>query len=231
MSLAEHRPAALVFDLDGVLVDSAPSHNRAFEKVFAPRGICGFSYPGYAGWKTADVIRDVLQGAGQEPAAELIQELAEEKSRLAREELRALNPVIPGCIPALEQLSREYPLALASSGSRASVALFLSANRCTYLFRSVLCGDDVNRAKPHPEIYRRTFEALSIAPKDAMVVEDAVSGVQAAIAAGAGFVMGIEGTCAVSHLTEVGANAVIRGVRDLPEFLCDAYDHAGATRN
>jgi len=231
MSQTQHRPLAVVFDLDGVLLDSGPCHSSAFEEVFRPFGIRDFDYTQYAGWKTASVIEDVLRGAGQAPGAQRIAELAAEKSRLAREKLIALNPVAPGCIPALEQLSREYALALASSGSQASIALFLASNGCAHLFRSVLCGDDVNCAKPHPEIYRRTFAALHIEPRDAMVVEDAVAGIQSARAAGAGSVIGVEGTCSAAQLAGAGASAVIRGVNELPGFLCDAYAGAVSTRN
>jgi len=230
-SAARARPLAVVFDLDGVLLDSAPCHNRAFEEVFRPFGIRDFDYRQYAGWKTANVIESVLRNAGLEPAPQLVSELAAEKSRRAREELRATNPVAPGCIPLLEQLSREYRLALASSGSRESIALFLSGNRCAHLFQSVLCGDDVSCAKPHPEIYQRTFATLDVAPRAALVVEDAVAGIQAARAAGAGAVIGVEGTCSASELSGSGASGVIRGVNDLPRFLCDAYDNAVSTEN
>jgi HAD superfamily hydrolase (TIGR01509 family) len=220
------RPSAVVFDLDGVLLNSASSHRHAFEEVFRPFGIRDFDYRQYAGWKTSNVIEHVLRSAGREPAPELIAELAAEKSRLARETLLESNPVTPDCIPVLERLSREYKLALASSGSRASIALFLTSNGCARLFQSVLCGDDVSCAKPHPEIYQRTFAALNVAPEYAVVVEDAVAGIQAARAAGAGAVIGVEGTCSPSELTQAGASGVIRGVRDLPEFLCDSYEIA-----
>jgi beta-phosphoglucomutase len=223
MIATQPRPLAVVFDLDGVLVDSAPSHNRAFEVVFRPFGIRDFNYRQYAGWKTANVIEDVLQRAGQSPAPELISELAAEKSRLAREELRAANPVARDCVSVLRQLSGDYALALASSGSRASIALFLSSNGCGHLFQSVLCGDDVDCAKPDPEIYLRTFAALGVAPRNAVVIEDAIAGIQSARSAGAGAVIGVEGTCPVAQLLAAGASGVIHGVSDLPGFLCEAY--------
>jgi HAD superfamily hydrolase (TIGR01509 family) len=229
MRAAQQRPLALVFDLDGVLLDSAPCHNRAFEEVFRPFGIRDFDYRQYAGRKTVNVIEEVLRRAGLEPGPQLISELAAEKSRLARDELRAANPVAPECIPVLTQLSREYALALASSGSRASIALFLAANRCAHLFRSVLGGDDVSCAKPHPEIYQRTFATLDVVPRAALVVEDAVAGIQAARAAGAGAVIGVEGTCSPAQLSAAGASGVIRGVSDLPRFLCEAYENAVST--
>jgi HAD superfamily hydrolase (TIGR01509 family) len=231
MRATQHRPLAVVFDLDGVLLDSASSHSRAFEEVLLPLGIRNFDYRQYAGWKTRDVVEHALRHAGQDPAPDLIAKLAAEKSRLAREKLLESNPVAPDTVPVLEQLSRDYALALASSGSRESIALFFSSNKCAHLFRSVLCGDDVSCAKPHPEIYRRTFAALQIEAADGVVVEDAVAGIQAALAAGAGAVIGVEGTCSAAQLEVAGASGVVRGVRDLPGFLCNAYDDAVSTRN
>jgi len=231
MPAAPRQPSAVVFDLDGVLLDSAPLHSRAFEEVFEPFGIRGFDYRQYAGWKTANVIENVLHRAGHKIAPREILELAAKKSSLARERLRESNPVAPDCVPALVRLSRDYPLALASSGSRASVALFLAANECAHLFRSVLCGDDVSCAKPDPEIYRRSFAALDVAPREAMVVEDAIAGMQAATAANAGIVIGVEGTCSSEQLTEAGAAGVIRSVSDLLGFLCDSYDCAITAKN
>jgi beta-phosphoglucomutase len=231
MIAAQRRPLAVVFDLDGVLLDSAPCHRRAFEEVFQPFDIRDFDYRDYAGWKTADVVKHVLQLAGHDADPLLVLELAAEKSRLARECLIEANPVAPGCVPVLERLSKEYPLALASSGSRASIALFLSGNNCAHLFQSVLCGDDVTSAKPDPEIYRRSFASLRVAPANAAVVEDAVAGIQAAHAAGAGTVIGMEGTCSASRLTEAGATAVVQRMLDLPALLCHSYESAVSTKN
>jgi HAD superfamily hydrolase (TIGR01509 family) len=231
MSAARRRPLALVFDLDGVLLDSAPCHDRAFQEVFRPYGIHDFDYRRYAGWKTANVLEDVFRAAGREITPQLISALTAEKSRLARDELGASNPVVPECVSVLTQLSREYALALASSGSRASIALFLTINGCKHLFQSVLCGDDVTFAKPYPEIYQLTFAKLGVDSGMGLVVEDAVAGIEAARAAGAGAVVGVEGTCSASQLFRAGASGVIRGVSDLPRFLCDAYENAVTAEN
>jgi HAD superfamily hydrolase (TIGR01509 family) len=225
------RIRAVVFDLDGVLQDSSPCHRAAFEEVFQPLGLRNFDYPRYAGWRTADVVENVLREAALEAAPDLVREMARNKSRIAREKLAASNPVAPDCVAVLEELSRHYTLALASSGSRQSVDLFLTANRCARLFRSVLSGDDVERAKPDPEIYRRTFEALPIAPADALVVEDAPAGVLAARSAGAGAVIGFAGTSPAEQLTAAGADLVIRTLSELPTLLCAAYESAGLHGN
>jgi beta-phosphoglucomutase len=228
---AFRRIRAVIFDLDGVLIDSAPYHRAAFEEVFRPLGIDDFDYPRYAGWRTADVVETVLRAAPRIPEPELVREMARNKSRIAREKLAAANPVAPDCVAVLEELSRHYALALASSGSRQSVELFLTANRCASLFGSVLSGDDVKHAKPAPEIYERAFKALHIAPPDGAVIEDAAAGILAAKDAGAGMVIGFAGTSPSEQLLAAGADLVIQTLSELPDLLCATYESAIADRN
>ena len=124
---------AVVFDLDGVLIDSAPCHRAAFEGVFRPFGIRDFRYSCYAGWRTEEVVEHVLRQAKCEVTPGLVSRVAREKSRLAREKLIATNPIAPGCLVALRRLSTRYVLAIASSGSRPSVESFLATNQCAGL--------------------------------------------------------------------------------------------------
>src|SRR5574341_920636 len=121
-----HMIRGIVFDLDGVLLQSSACHRAAFEAVLRPLGVTDFDYRRYAGWRTADAIEDTLRGAGRLPDANTIAMLADAKSRLARVKLAASQPVPADCLPVLRQLSDCYRLALASSGSRRSVELFRS---------------------------------------------------------------------------------------------------------
>ena len=205
--------------MDGVLTDSGPSHRLAFEQIFAPLGISDFVYSDYAGQRTVEVVRAVLVAAGIGTSPGVIAKLAATKTSLAQEHFRAVNPIADGCIQVLRNLSAAYPLALASSGSKSSVELFLQLNSLAGLFLSVLSGADVAEAKPHPEIYLRSFAALSIDPSHAAVVEDAVSGVIAAKAAGAGVIIGIAGTCPKKQLLDAGADIVLECLADLPHVL------------
>ena len=217
---------AIVFDMDGVLINSASCHREAFDEVFREFGVRDFDYGRYAGWRTAEVVRDVLRPVVAGLSDELVEELGNRKSRLARERVLASNPSVPGCTAVLERLAKSYVLALASSGSRQSVELFLTANRCRGLFRSVLCGDQVQHAKPNPEIYERTFAALAIPARAGIVVEDAISGIEAARAAGAREVIGVAGTVPAEALRAAGAARVVNAITELPELLCESYEPA-----
>jgi HAD superfamily hydrolase (TIGR01509 family) len=208
----------VIFDLDGVLVLSSACHRAAFERVFAGCGIAGFDYSPYAGWRTPEVIRHVLSRHGCSVDDAQIERLAAAKSSLAREMLQRQNPYAPGGEEALARLAAVYPLALASSGSRLGVDTFLSRGGSRSFFRSILTGDDVVNAKPDPEIYVRSAQQLGLPAEACLVVEDAVSGVQAARAAGAR-VVAIEGTCPSQDLREAGAHAVLPGMSHLAATL------------
>jgi HAD superfamily hydrolase (TIGR01509 family) len=204
----------IVFDLDGVLIQSAPSHAAAFAQVFAQCGIHDFEYAPYAGWRTLDVVTDVLTRCGRTVSAEAIADMAREKSRIARQLLEASRPLSKDCESTLAELAGRFPLALASSGSRASVDAFLKLTGSRSLFRSVLSGEDVTNAKPDPEIYVRSSEGLGLQAAQCLVAEDAVAGVAAARAAGCP-VIGVAGTCSAGALRGAGADQVVSDLSEL----------------
>jgi HAD superfamily hydrolase (TIGR01509 family) len=208
----------IVFDLDGVLIRSSEWHRQAFEEVLAPFGIVDFDYERYAGWRTVDVFRHCLSRKGTEPVVdEVLTDCSRRKSARARELVANSDAIAPGCVPALLLLSKTFKLALASSGSRASVEAFLTATRLHAVFGCVLSGDDVAHAKPDPELFERSMAELRLPPARCAVVEDAVAGVQAGRAAGA-IVIGF-GRERTVELTGAGAVAVVDSLDELTRLL------------
>ena len=204
----------IIFDLDGVLIQSAPSHAAAFQQVFGRCGIHDFEYAPYAGWRTPEVIADVLEQRGRSESADVISDMAREKSRIARELLEASRPLARDCEATLAELAGGFPLALASSGSLASVDAFLKLTGSRSLFRSVLSGEDVSKAKPDAEIYVRSAAALGLDARECLVVEDAIAGVAAARTAGCR-VIAVAGTCPAEALLAAGADRVIVHLSEL----------------
>lgn len=205
--------SGLIFDLDGVLVQSRSAHARAFEEVLAEFGIRNFHYDDYAGWRTPEVFRDVLSRAGHEAGEETIAECSRRKSQRARELVAAEQPVEPDCIPVIRELAGRYRLALASSGSRRSVDAFLDSTGLHDAFRVTFSGDDVANAKPDPEIFRRSIAALQAEPHECAVVEDAVAGIVAARRAGAHGIGFTNDNAAA--LSAAGAGRVVGSLREL----------------
>ena len=208
----------IIFDLDGVLIDSSICHSNAFKTVFARHGIRDFDYATYAGQRTPEVVEEVFRRSGIPLDREVVAQTALDKSRLARQLLAEREPLAEGCLDILTQLAGRYSLALATSGSQASLEAFLDLANCRSLFRSLLSGENVTRAKPDPEIYRRSIEALGISSNCCVVVEDAVAGVEAARLAGA-TVVGMTGTCSEKSLYRAGAAHIIHRLPELPALL------------
>lgn len=210
--------SCLIFDLDGVLIQSREAHARAFHEVFADYGIHDFVYDDFAGWRTAEVFRIVFRTRqGKEPDEAVVAACSSRKSRHARELIAAKQPIAADCVPVIQTLARLYRLALASSGSHQSVYSFLDTAGLHQSFHSILCGDDVRLAKPDPEIFRRSIDNLEARPDECAVIEDAPAGIAAALGAGAhaiGF-----GDSNAAHLCAAGAECVVGSLRELAILL------------
>lgn len=177
-------PKGLLFDMDGVLVDSTSIHAEAFQQVLGEVDIHDFVYAPYAGMRTRDVISDVLVKHRLVARQDEIARLGAAKTELAAQRMRALNPLFPHALDVLERLSARFTLALVSSGSELSVRGFIDANRLGRTFRAVVHGGDVANAKPAPDAFQEAARRLGLAASDCLVLEDADSGEAAARAAG-----------------------------------------------
>lgn len=213
---------AIAFDMDGVLWDSTPCHEAAFVDVLGRVGVTGFDYHQYAGRRTVEVVRAEAARMGFDWSEELIAQLGQEKTEQARSLIDVMRPVSAGCLELMEELYGRFGLGLASSGSRGTVELFLVISKTREMFQSVLTGNDVKNAKPDPEIYERSAIALGVSPARMLVVEDALSGVKAGLAAGASEVVGIGSGEHAARLREAGACAVVKNLIELGNWIRQA---------
>jgi len=177
------RLQAVTFDLDGVLADSEPWWNQIDTKLLAEHGV---SYRG-------EYHRNVL-GVSYRIAVEFyknafhicapVEELMRRRGEIATDFFTNRVGLFPSAKTTLEQLvEMEVPLAIATSSVSASAHPFLDRTGIRSLFGVVVTGDEVQRGKPHPDIYLRTSKKLKISPEECLVIEDALTGVAAAKAA------------------------------------------------
>jgi beta-phosphoglucomutase family hydrolase len=174
----------LVFDLDGVIVDSNPVHEVSWREYLRCQGVQapeGFEQRMY-GRRNDDIVRDLF-GADIGPA-EIVRH-GTAKEALYREMMRPVlrEHLVPGVASFLER-HRDVPMAVATNGERANADLVLESGGLRRYFRFVVDGGMVSRPKPDPEIYLRTAELLGLPPADCIVFEDSLAGVEAARAAG-----------------------------------------------
>jgi beta-phosphoglucomutase len=205
---------ALVFDLDGVVVDSNRIHSASWREYLRR---CGMEVPeGFDlrmfGRRNDDIVRDVF--GGDLPPAAVLQHGAE-KETVYREMMGPVlrDHLVPGVASFLER-HRDAPMAVATNCERANADFVLDGSGLRKYFRAVLDGDQVERPKPDPEIYLRASRLLGVAPANCVIFEDSVAGVEAARAAGA-HVVAVNATQAASELAPVELN--VRDFRD-PEL-------------
>lgn len=203
---------AVIFDLDGVIVNSHPAHLQAWKALLASldrsvsEGDLLFAMGGYK----RDVILQYFLG---ELSAEEVKEYGAKKDALFRASARDLKTVagFPGFFASVQAAG--LPIAVASSASRWRVESTLKRLGIQRGFRAIVTGDDVAESKPDPAIFQLAARSLGISPADILVCEDAVAGIQGAKRAGMKcLAIAAEGHAAL--LREAGADYVIPDFRE-----------------
>lgn len=177
-------PIGVIFDMDGVLVDSAAAHFQSWRRLGRQQGIqvTQEQFSATFGRQNRDII-PLLFGRVSEPA---LQELADRKERIYRDLIRADPPIVDGAMDLVVSLHEAgAQLAVGSSGPRANIDLILEAMGVRDRVRVVVSSDDVSRGKPDPQVFSMACGRLGVPSRQCVVIEDAPSGVEAARAAGA----------------------------------------------
>jgi HAD superfamily hydrolase (TIGR01509 family) len=175
---------AIIFDMDGVIVDSEERHERAFLEVVREIGYgdrLDFRFADYIG--RSDQVMWVDFVARHKPPQSLAELLARKRQRMV-DIIRREQPVFDGLPELLEKLAVRYTLGLASGSERPVVEEVLGIKRLGRFFSAVVADSDVARGKPEPDIFLRAADLLKVAPRDCCVVEDSKPGVAASLAAG-----------------------------------------------
>jgi len=211
------RPAALLLDLDGTLIDSEPIHRAAYRVFFAARGWDEPDLTIFTGRRAEDVF-GVEPGpwAGHDPDA-----LAAEVTALVDEDQ---DPVpIAGSADLFDAAAR-WGLAVAVVTSAGPAWVRRAADGALDALDRVdvvVTADDVVDGKPHPAGYLLACERLGVDPADALAVEDSPAGVRAAAAAGVGRVVGLATTCDPADLLEAGAGVVVDDLHGVVALLLE----------
>jgi HAD superfamily hydrolase (TIGR01509 family) len=174
----------LIFDFDGTIADSSPLHEAAFKAVLEPLGVA-VDYPRLAGRATRDAVRLCFELNGRPaPEAALVEALAGAKQALGRELIGAQLTALPAAAALLDWVRPRFPLALVSSGSRATIELSLARLGMGEWFVPTITADEMARAKPDPQGFLMALDHAGVPAQDALVFEDADSGFEAAHRAG-----------------------------------------------
>ena len=176
---------AVLWDMDGTLVDSAEYHWQAWRDSMSREGFPGThgQFLASFGQRNDSILRQWL---GEKATPELIQRIGNAKEALYRQHVRqhGIEP-LPGALEWVNLLHRQgWGQAIASAAPRANIETILDVLHAGRCFQAIVSAEDVRRGKPDPEVFLIAATQLGVAPQHCIVVEDAQHGVEAARAAG-----------------------------------------------
>ncbi|MEO1856507.1 MAG: HAD family phosphatase [Rubritalea sp.] len=176
---------AVIFDLDGTLVDSMPAHFQAWCEALAANGAPKDVFPedvfySMGGRPTKDIVKEINGEFNLDLDPEAIS-YSKRKAFLDRLDLVELNEDV---VAFAKSLRGKMPVGIASGGSRKVVEATLKTTGLSELFDEVVTADDVKCGKPAPDAFLDCAERLDVAPADCLVLEDAAPGIMAAQLAG-----------------------------------------------
>jgi len=215
---------AVIFDVDGVLVDSYQPHFQSWQKMLAEHSI-ELTEPEFRatfGRTSRDII---LALCGDRFPMEQLQAFDDRKEALYRDIIRDDFPAVDGAAELIGALhAAGFALAVGSSGPTENVALALESLGCAEKISARVTGGDVARGKPDPQVFLMAAEKLGVSPQHCAVVEDAPAGVEAANRA-AMTSIGLTGTATREQLSH--ANLVIDSLRELtPESIQELFSES-----
>jgi HAD superfamily hydrolase (TIGR01549 family) len=174
---------AVVFDLDGVLLDTEELWDQARRQLAEERGahwpedaqraMMGMSSPEWSRY-----MHEVIGLA--EPPEQISAEVVRRLEALYREGL----PLVAGAPAAVRRIGADWPLGIASSSNRPLIDLFLELTQTRELFRATVSSEEVERGKPAPDVYVEAARRLGVDPESCAAVEDSENGIRSASAAG-----------------------------------------------
>jgi HAD superfamily hydrolase (TIGR01509 family) len=175
---------AALWDMDGVLVESAQFHYVAWKRAWGEMGIdiTEADFRKNFGQRNDTIIRDML---GDDVSQDVIDRLGPIKEQYYRDAIKGQVEPLPGALELLKALREDgFHCAMSSAAPRANVELILSELHCASLFEALVTFEDVTRGKPDPQVYLIAAERVGVAPARSVVLEDAVAGVEGAKRAG-----------------------------------------------
>jgi len=186
---------ALIFDFDGVIVDSEPVHLATFQETLRSEGIELSSedyYDKYLGFDDYDCFKAVGADNGKPFSDEEVRRLTEAKTQLVLRDFQTSVKSLPGAVDLIRRIAETgTPLAICSGSLRREIEVASEAIGVRDCFKTIVAAEDVQSGKPDPEGYRLAIEQLApFAPNGpraakTVVIEDSPAGIESAIACGA----------------------------------------------
>jgi len=220
-----HSPLkAVIFDCDGILVDTEPLHYAAFQEVLQPLGL-GFDYAHYMkryiGFDDRDACREAFREGGRPLDGDRLSAFMVAKEEALQRIIARGVPTFPGVVELVRELAAEgVPMAVASGALRHEVETFVRSLELQDAFPVIVAADEVQHSKPDPETYlkalsrvREHFGISELPARCCVAIEDTPTGMRSARRAGL-FVVGVAHSYALEQLRDE-ADHVVKGLPEL----------------
>jgi len=206
---------AVIFDLDGVIVDTMPFHAKAWQDTFRKFKLSVTKKEIYLreGEKWDRTFYDILKKNGRKITPEIKREVFRHRSNVFKKILKV--QLFKGAQRLLKRLKKSFRLALVTGTPRKEVRRILPED-IYGLFDAIVTSDEVRHGKPHPEPFLKALEKLKAAPEEAVVIENAPNGIRAARKAGIS-VIAVATSLPKKYLK--GADIILKKLTDIPVFL------------
>ena len=180
---------AVVFDMDGVIIDSEPNHYRAIcEAIGEGMTLSYDDFLGrFAGGDERYAMGEMAEELGIDYDEELFREWSNRKAAAYAQFVSENAEPMPGAVDFVSTVARTFPVGLATGSRRSDVnaALrVLAGGRLEEIFQTIVTSDDVQKPKPHPATYAKAVENLGFQPNECVAFEDSPNGILSAKGAG-----------------------------------------------
>lgn len=208
--------STIIFDMDGVIVDSEPRHEQAFREIFQEMGLGerhGIDFSQYLGRSDRALWLDFID---LHKPTQTLEHLTDWKQRRFLEIIEAEQPIFEDLPELVSRLGEHYKLGLASGSLHPVIDCVLAMKNLRQHFSAIVSVQDVARGKPAPDIFLHAAELLGAAPQECCVIEDSAAGVEAGLAAGM-HVIAITNSLPKNRLAR--AHQVVSSYREIDDLL------------
>ncbi|WP_298271263.1 HAD family phosphatase [Geobacter sp.] len=185
---------AVIFDFDGIIVDTEPLHYRAFQAILEPLGL-GYPWEEYVrlymGFDDRDAFREAFRAGGRTLAGHELERLIEHKAAAFQEIIAGGVPAYSGVVELIRSIRGRFPLGLCSGALRGDILPILAGLGLSDAFDVLVTAEEVAASKPNPASYRLAAERLAaafpergITPPTCLAIEDTPAGIASATGAG-----------------------------------------------